>query len=64
MNEKFNEKTIIESITKNTKIIALTLASNVYGNSIDDYSKLCTQIKKINKKIIIVLDATQYLAHK
>ena len=62
--KQFNEETIIKSITKNTKIIALTLASNVYGNTIDDYLKLCARIKKINKKIIIVLDATQYLAHK
>ena len=63
MNKQFNEEKIVESITKDTKIIALTLASNIYGNIVD-YSTLCAKIKKHNKKIIIVLDATQYLAHK
>ncbi len=58
----FDEKRIIEAITKKTKIIALTLTSNVYGNIVN-YSQLCAKIKKINKDIIIVLDATQYLAH-
>lgn len=62
-SEQFIEKAIIKAITKNTKIIALTLTSNVYGNIID-YLKLCAKIKKINRKIIIVLDTTQYLAHK
>lgn len=63
MNKQFDDEAIIKAITKNTKIVALTLASNVYGNTVD-YLTLCTKIKKINKKIIIVLDATQYLAHK
>lgn len=63
MNNQFDEEAIIKAITKNTKIVTLTLASNVYGNTVD-YLALCAKIKKINKKIIIVLDATQYLAHK
>lgn len=63
MNKKFNEEGIIKAITKNTKIVSLTLASNVYGNTVD-YLTLYAKIKKINKKIIIVLDATQYLVHK
>lgn len=57
------EKDILAAITKKTKIIALSLASNVYGNIID-YKKIVKKIKTINPKIIIVFDATQFLPHK
>ena len=57
------EKDYLNAITKNTKIISFLNASNLYGNLIN-WQKLTNDIKKINKDIIVMIDATQYLPHK
>lgn len=52
----------LKAITKKTKVIAFAASSNILGNNID-YVTLVKKAKKINPKIITVMDAAQYLPH-
>lgn len=50
-------------ITKKTKILAITYISNVLG-TINPIKEIAIQAKKINPKIVIVIDAAQAAPHK
>lgn len=60
------ESNVIDVISKyvdeNTKIVAFTAMSNVTGLMID-VKKHVSSIRKKNKDAIIIIDATQYVAH-
>lgn len=49
-------------ITKKTKIITLTYVSNVLG-TINPVKEIIIKVKKINPKIIVILDAAQAVPH-
>lgn len=49
-------------ITKRTKILSLTYVSNVLG-TINPVKEIITTAKKINPKIIIIIDAAQAVPH-
>lgn len=51
-----------EVITKKTKILALTYVSNVLG-TINPIKKIIADVKKINPKIIVIVDAAQAVPH-
>jgi len=51
-----------EVITKKTKILTLTHISNVLG-TINPVKKIITEAKKINPKIIVIVDAAQAVPH-
>ncbi len=51
-----------EVITKKTKILALTYVSNVLG-TINPVKEIISEAKKINPRIIIVVDAAQAVPH-
>lgn len=51
-----------EVITKKTKILTLTYVSNVLG-TINPVKEIITEAKKINSKIIIIIDAAQAVPH-
>lgn len=61
-NKVPNEKDILSTLTKNTKIVAFCDVSNILGSYIDCDS-LAKKIKKYNKDIIVVVDATQSIPH-
>lgn len=65
LNENFEitVENTIKSITKKTKIISLIHVSNVSGN-ITNVEEIGKHIRKINPKIIYIIDATQSVAHK
>jgi cysteine desulfurase / selenocysteine lyase len=54
---------ISELVDSNTKIVALTLMSNVTG-FVPDVEEIISAIKKKNKNVIIVADGTQAVAHQ
>ncbi len=49
-------------ITKKTKILALTYVSNVLG-TINLVKEIISEVKKINPKIIVIVDAAQAVPH-
>jgi cysteine desulfurase/selenocysteine lyase len=51
-----------EVITKKTKILTLTYVSNVLG-TINPIKEIISEVKKINPKIIIIIDAAQAVPH-
>lgn len=51
-----------EVITKKTKILALTYVSNVLG-TINPVKEIVSEAKKINPKIIVIVDAAQAVPH-
>lgn len=51
-----------EVITKKTKILALTYVSNVLG-TINPVKEIISEVKKINPKIIVIVDAAQAVPH-
>lgn len=51
-----------EVITKKTKIFALTYVSNVLG-TINPVKEIISEVKKINPKIIVIVDAAQAVPH-
>ena len=64
----FNYKEFEEKITNNTKIIGITMQSNVTGEEID-IEKICEIIKKRSKELNIeipylIIDASQGITHK
>ncbi len=59
---KSSEINLNEIITKKTKILALTLVSNVLG-TINPIKEIAHAAKKINPKVIILVDAAQAVGH-
>lgn len=57
-----NEKILEKIITKKTKILALTYVSNVLG-TINPIKEIIKTAKRINQKIIIVVDCAQAIPH-
>jgi cysteine desulfurase/selenocysteine lyase len=55
-------KTIISGVTQKTKIVAFADVSNLTGNFINSL-EVVNGVRKINKNVIIVLDAAQSAAH-
>jgi cysteine desulfurase/selenocysteine lyase len=53
---------IINSITEKTRIISFVSISNLLGFEID-VAAVCKAARKINRKIIVVVDATQAIPH-
>lgn len=53
---------ISKYVDKNTKIVAFTAMSNVTGLIIDVKEQI-SEIREKNKNTIIIIDATQYVAH-
>lgn len=49
-------------ITKKTKILTLTYVSNVLG-TINPVKEIINEVKKINPKIIVIIDAAQAIPH-
>lgn len=54
---------IFKYLNKNTKILAITAASNVTAEIIN-LKEIIKKIRKFNKEIIVVVDATQYISCK
>ncbi len=57
-----NDKNIEKIITKRTKILALTYISNVLG-TVNPVEEIIKKARKINSKIIVIIDAAQATAH-
>jgi cysteine desulfurase/selenocysteine lyase len=57
------EQDIIQAINKKTKIITFCNISNLLGYKLD-IKKISSAARKINKDIIIIVDATQAVPHK
>lgn len=55
--------TISKYVDENTKVVAFTAMSNVTGLFVD-VKKHVSAIRKKNKDAMIIIDATQYVAHK
>ena len=55
-------KDLEQIVTKKTKILALTFVSNVLGN-INPIKQIISAAKKINPKIITIIDAAQAVPH-
>lgn len=56
------EDKIIKSITKQTRVLSFCNVSNLYGYKLD-VQKISQAARKINKDIIIVIDAAQAVSH-
>jgi len=59
---ELNLKDLETLITKNTKICAITAASNVMG-TILDIRKIVKTVKKLNKECFVIVDAAQAVPH-
>jgi len=57
------EDDIISLVNKKTKIIAFVAISNYLGNELD-IKKIVKAARKVNPKVIIIVDATQAAPHK
>ncbi len=57
-----DQKSLSKLITSKTKIVALTHVSNVLG-TINPIKKIVQTIKKINPKILVLVDGAQAVAH-
>ena len=61
-NDKYQNLKLENIITKKTKILALTYVSNVLG-TINPIKEIISEVKKINSKIIVIVDAAQAVPH-
>ena len=61
-NQKLKIKNLEQVITRKTKIFALTYVSNVLG-TINPIKEIVMAAKKINPKVIVVVDAAQAVPH-
>ncbi|MCX7955936.1 MAG: SufS family cysteine desulfurase [Patescibacteria group bacterium] len=61
-DKKSRKINLYEIITKKTKILALTYISNVLG-TINQIKKIIKSARKINPKIIIIIDSAQAVPH-
>ena len=57
-----NSELLKQIITKKTKILTLTYVSNVLG-TINPVKEIIEEVKKINPKIIVIVDAAQAAPH-
>ena len=57
-----NSELLKQIITKKTKILTLTYVSNVLG-TINPVKEIIEEVKKINPKIIVIVDAAQAVPH-
>jgi len=57
-----NSELLKQIITKKTKILALTYVSNVLG-TINPIKEIISEFKRINPKIIVIVDAAQAVPH-
>ncbi len=57
-----NEQKIVNSVSKNTKVLSFCNVSNLYGYELD-VAKISKAVRKINKNIIIIVDAAQAVSH-
>jgi cysteine desulfurase/selenocysteine lyase len=55
-------QTIINGVSAKTRVVSFTNVSNLLGYAID-VAKVVKNIRKINKEIIVVLDAAQSAPH-
>lgn len=62
-NGLITQSDIKNLIDKNTKIFSISIASNVFGVKYKP-EKIIKIVRRINPKIIIILDAAQYLPHQ
>lgn len=60
---QINKKKLEQTVTKKTKILALTYISNVLG-TINPIKEIIQAVKEINKKIIVIVDGAQALPHQ
>ncbi|MBP9765774.1 MAG: aminotransferase class V-fold PLP-dependent enzyme [Candidatus Pacebacteria bacterium] len=51
-----------EIVTKKTKIVSISLASNILGN-INDVKKIIEEVKSVNKDIFVICDMTAAFGH-
>jgi cysteine desulfurase / selenocysteine lyase len=58
-----DNKELNEIITEKTKILALTYVSNVLG-TINPVKEIIAEVKRINPKVIVVVDAAQAVPHQ
>lgn len=58
----YKEQDLFDKITENTKLVVLTHIHNVYGIEMD-VEKIANRVKKINKNVLVVLDASQSIGH-
>ncbi|MDE6477164.1 MAG: aminotransferase class V-fold PLP-dependent enzyme [Mycoplasmoidaceae bacterium] len=61
-NQLPSEEKIIKSIKKNTRVLSFCNVSNLYGYELD-VKKISTAARKINKNIVIIVDAAQAVSH-
>lgn len=61
-NGELNVQNLLSLVTNKTKVIALTLCSNVLG-TINPVKKIIQEVKKINPKTLIVVDGAQAVIH-
>jgi len=61
-NIKYQRSNIKKIITKKTKILTLAYVSNVLG-TINPVKKIISMARKINPKIIVIVDAAQAVPH-
>ncbi|MBK2026499.1 aminotransferase class V-fold PLP-dependent enzyme [Francisella philomiragia] len=61
-NGELNIQNLLSLVTSKTKVIALTLCSNVLG-TINPVKKIIQEVKKINPKTLIVVDGAQAVIH-
>ena len=57
-----NSELLKQTITKKTKILALTYVSNMLG-TINPIKEIISEFKRINPKIIVIVDAAQAVPH-
>ncbi len=62
LGEKNGSIDLASIITKKTKILTLTYVSNVLG-TINPIKEIVNAAKKINPKIVVIIDAAQAIAH-
>ncbi|MEY8767151.1 aminotransferase class V-fold PLP-dependent enzyme [Francisella philomiragia] len=61
-NGELNIQNLLSLVTNKTKVIALTLCSNVLG-TINPVKKIIQEVKKINPKTLMVVDGAQAVIH-
>lgn len=61
-NMKLNLDELYSYLNENTKVLTITGASNVTGEIID-LKNIINKVRKYNKDIIIIIDATQLIVH-
>ncbi|QIW09901.1 SufS family cysteine desulfurase [Francisella sp. LA112445] len=61
-NGELDVKNLLSLVTEKTKVLAITLCSNVLG-TINPIKEIIQEVKKINPKILTVVDGAQAVIH-